>query len=38
MEVLKNQEFLTLPAVEVAKLLKSDELNVPSEEDIFYVS
>ncbi|XP_073968463.1 kelch-like protein 5 [Rhodnius prolixus] len=35
-EVLKNQEFLTLPAVEVAKLLKSDELNVPSEEDIFY--
>lgn len=38
MEVLKNQEFLMLPADEVGKLLASDDLNVPSEEVIFRVS
>ncbi|GFG32453.1 hypothetical protein Cfor_04302 [Coptotermes formosanus] len=36
MEVIPNQEFLTLPADEVAKLLASDDLNVPSEEEIFH--
>lgn len=38
MEVIRNQEFLLLPADEVAKLLASDDLNVPSEELIFHVS
>jgi kelch-like protein 1/4/5 len=38
MEVIQNQEFLVLPADEVAKLLASDDLNVPSEEEIFHVS
>lgn len=38
MEVTQNQEFLKLPADEVAKLLASDDLNVPSEEEIFHVS
>jgi kelch-like protein 1/4/5 len=38
MEVIPNQEFLMLPADEVAKLLASDDLNVPSEEEIFHVS
>jgi hypothetical protein len=37
MEVIPNQEFLMLPADEVAKLLASDDLNVPSEEEIFHV-
>ena len=37
MEVTKNQEFLLLSANEVAKLLESEDLNVPSEETIFYV-
>ncbi|XP_021936868.1 kelch-like protein 5 isoform X2 [Zootermopsis nevadensis] len=36
MEVIPNQEFLMLPADEVAKLLASDDLNVPSEEEIFH--
>ncbi|XP_046669511.1 kelch-like protein 5 [Homalodisca vitripennis] len=36
MEVIRNQEFLLLPADEVAKLLSSDDLNVPSEEMIFH--
>ncbi|XP_023702512.1 kelch-like protein 5 isoform X2 [Cryptotermes secundus] len=36
MEVTQNQEFLKLPADEVAKLLASDDLNVPSEEEIFH--
>ncbi|KAJ7310500.1 hypothetical protein JRQ81_007422 [Phrynocephalus forsythii] len=35
MEVIKNQEFLLLPASEIAKLLSSDDLNVPDEESIF---
>ncbi|XP_067000463.1 kelch-like protein 5 isoform X2 [Anabrus simplex] len=35
MDVIHNQEFLMLPAEEVAKLLASDDLNVPSEELIF---
>lgn len=38
MDVIKNQEFLLLPADEVAKLLECDDLNVPSEETIFHVS
>lgn len=37
MEVTKNQEFLLLSANEVAKLLESEDLNVPSEEIIFHV-
>lgn len=37
MEVTKNLEFLSLPANEVAKLLESEDLNVPSEETIFQV-
>lgn len=37
MEVTKNQEFLLLSAIEVAKLLESEDLNVPSEEIIFHV-
>ncbi|XP_076619748.1 kelch-like protein 5 [Colletes latitarsis] len=36
MEVTKNQEFLSLSANEVAKLLESEDLNVPSEETIFH--
>ncbi|XP_054271966.1 kelch-like protein 5 [Macrosteles quadrilineatus] len=36
MEVIRNQEFLLLPAEEVSKLLASDDLNVPSEEMIFH--
>ncbi|XP_032886286.1 kelch-like protein 4 [Amblyraja radiata] len=35
MEVIKNQEFLLLPASEVEKLLSSDDINVPDEETIF---
>nr|CAD7264941.1 unnamed protein product [Timema shepardi] len=35
-EVISNQEFLLLPADEVAKLLSSDDLNVPSEDHIFH--
>ncbi|XP_044283298.1 kelch-like protein 4 isoform X1 [Varanus komodoensis] len=34
-EVIKNQEFLLLPAAEIAKLLSSDDINVPDEEAIF---
>ena len=34
-EVIKNQEFMLLPAGELEKLLSSDDLNVPSEEIIF---
>ncbi|XP_044538753.1 kelch-like protein 4 [Gracilinanus agilis] len=34
-EVTKNQEFLLLPANEIAKLLSSDDINVPDEEAIF---
>ncbi|XP_066584092.1 kelch-like protein 5 [Prorops nasuta] len=36
MEVTKNQEFLLLSANEVANLLESEDLNVPSEEVIFH--
>ncbi|XP_060688625.1 kelch-like protein 4 isoform X1 [Hemiscyllium ocellatum] len=35
MEVIKNQEFLLLPASEIEKLLASDDINVPDEETIF---
>lgn len=38
MEVIRNQEFLSLSANEVAKLLESEDVNVPSEETIFHVS
>ncbi|XP_023407183.1 kelch-like protein 4 isoform X2 [Loxodonta africana] len=34
-EVIKNQEFLLLPANEISKLLCSDDINVPNEETIF---
>lgn len=34
-EVIKNQEFLLLPASEIAKLLSNDDINVPDEESIF---
>ena len=33
---MRNQEFLILPADDVAKLLSSDDLNVPNEETIFH--
>jgi kelch-like protein 1/4/5 len=38
MEVVGNQEFVQLGADQVAKLLASEDLNVPSEEYIFNVS
>ncbi|XP_063778762.1 kelch-like protein 5 isoform X3 [Pseudophryne corroboree] len=34
MEVIRNQEFLLLPGAEIAKLLASDDMNIPSEETI----
>uniref|UniRef100_A0A8B9I4M2 Kelch like family member 1 n=1 Tax=Anser brachyrhynchus TaxID=132585 RepID=A0A8B9I4M2_9AVES len=36
MEVIRNQEFLLLPAKELHKLLASDDVNVPDEETIFH--
>lgn len=36
MQVCKNQEFYQLSAEQLAKLLKSDDLNVPSEQDVFH--
>ncbi|XP_045661055.1 kelch-like protein 4 isoform X2 [Ursus americanus] len=35
-EVIKNQEFLLLPANEISKLLCSDDINVPDEETILH--
>ncbi|XP_014251067.1 kelch-like protein 5 isoform X2 [Cimex lectularius] len=35
-DVLKSQEFLMLPFNEICKILSSDDLNIPSEETIFY--
>ena len=35
-DVMRNQEFLILPPDDVAKLLSSDDLNVPNEETIFH--
>lgn len=35
MQVCKNQEFYQLSADQLANLLKSDELNVKSEQDVF---
>ncbi|CAH2047275.1 unnamed protein product, partial [Iphiclides podalirius] len=35
MQVVKHQEFLTLQADQLASLLKSDDLNVVSEENVF---
>lgn len=37
-EVTQHQEFLQLPTEEAARLLASDDLNVPSEELIFQVN
>lgn len=37
MEVIKNQEFLLCSADQVAELLESNDLNVPSEDTIFHV-
>lgn len=34
-EVINNQEFFVLPAESVAELLSSDDLNVPSETQVF---
>ncbi|PNI15860.1 KLHL5 isoform 4 [Pan troglodytes] len=34
MEVIRNQEFVLLPASEIAKLLASDDMNIPNEETI----
>lgn len=36
MQVCKNQEFFQLSAEQLANLLKSDDLNVTSEEEVFY--
>lgn len=36
MQVCKNQEFYQLSAEQLAQLLKSDDLNVPTEEDVFH--
>lgn len=35
MEVIGSQEFVLLPADEIAKLLASDDLNIPNEELMF---
>lgn len=35
-KVCKNQEFFQLSAEQLASLLKSDDLNVTSEEEVFY--
>lgn|SRR6218665_1007312 len=35
-DVINNQEFLSLPSEELAKLLMRDDLNVPSEEMVFH--
>ncbi|XP_059617793.1 kelch-like protein 5, partial [Phlebotomus argentipes] len=35
LEVCKKQEFLQISAEQLGKLLASDDLNVPSEEDVF---
>ncbi|XP_062899368.1 kelch-like protein 5 isoform X3 [Mobula hypostoma] len=34
MDVIRNQEFLLLPANEIVKLLASDDMNIPNEETI----
>lgn len=36
MQVCKNQEFYQLSADQLATLLKSDDLNVPTEQDVFH--
>ncbi|XP_067889035.1 kelch-like protein 1 isoform X2 [Heterodontus francisci] len=36
MEVIRNQEFLLLPADDILKLIVSDDVNVPDEETIFH--
>lgn len=36
MQVCKNQEFYQLSAEQLANLLKSDDLNVPTEKDVFH--
>ncbi|XP_036372588.1 kelch-like protein 5 [Megalops cyprinoides] len=34
LDVIRNQEFLLLPATEIEKLLSSDDMNVPDEETV----
>ncbi|XP_055853938.1 kelch-like protein 5 [Episyrphus balteatus] len=36
MQVCKNQEFFQLNAEQLGKLLSNDDLNVPSEQDVFH--
>lgn len=36
MQVCKNQEFFQLNSEQLGKLLSSDDLNVPSEQDVFH--
>lgn len=36
MQVCQNQEFQTLSSEQLATFLKSDDLNVPSEQDVFH--
>lgn len=36
MQVCKNQEFYQLTAEQLVQLLKSDDLNVPTEEEVFH--
>lgn len=36
LEVCKNQEFYQLSADQLAQLLRSDDLNVPTEQDVFH--
>lgn len=36
MQVSRNQEFFQLSVEQLSNLLASDDLNVPSEQDVFY--
>lgn len=36
MQVSRNQEFFQLTVEQLSNLLSSDDLNVPSEQDVFY--
>lgn len=36
MQVSRNQEFFQLSKDQLSNLLSSDDLNVPSEQDVFY--
>ena len=35
-DVIRNQEFMLLPAEELERVLSSEDLNVPSEELVFH--